>query len=126
MRHLYTWAGIFAVVLFATAGDVLISGAMKRVGDVGHLFKQQGLRAVIKAMLTNATLWTGVFFMALGFFSLMTALSWNDVSLVGPASASLTFLSNALSAKLFLRERVDRRRWIAALLVASGVALVAL
>jgi drug/metabolite transporter (DMT)-like permease len=35
-------------------------------------------------------------------------------------------LSNAFFAKLFLRERVDRRRWTAALLVASGVALVAI
>jgi len=125
VKHLYTWVSILAVVLFSTVGDVLISRAMKRVGDLGHLFKDHGLLAVSKAMFTNATLWAGVFFMALGFFSLMTALSWNDVSLVGPASASLTFLSNAFAAKLFLRERVDRRRWMAALLVAAGVALVA-
>jgi len=125
VKHLYTWISILAVVLFSTVGDVLISRAMKRVGDVGHLFKSQGLIAVMKAMFVNASLWAGVFFMALGFFSLMTALSWNDVSLVGPASASLTFLSNAFAAKLFLRERVDRRRWMAALLVAAGVALVA-
>ena len=125
MKHLYTWMSILAVVLFSTIGDVLISRAMKRVGDVGHLFKDRGLLAVIRAMFTNTSLWAGVFFMALGFFSLMTALSWNDVSLVGPASASLTFLSNAFAAKLFLRERVDRRRWMAALLVAAGVALVA-
>jgi drug/metabolite transporter (DMT)-like permease len=47
------------------------------------------------------------------------------VSLVAPASASLTFITNALTARVFLREHVDRRRWTAAVLVACGVALVA-
>jgi len=62
--------------------------------------------------------------MALSFFSLLFSLSWGDVSLVGPAAASLTFIGNAFAAKLFLHERVDRRRWMAAFLVAGGVALL--
>ena len=65
-------------------------------------------------------------FMAVAFYSLLFGLSWGDVSLVAPASASLTFVANAFAAKLFLRERVDHRRWIAAMLVAGGVALMAL
>ena len=48
-----------------------------------------------------------------------------DVSLIAPASASLTFVTNAVAAKIFLHERVDRRRWMAALLVAGGVVLLA-
>jgi uncharacterized membrane protein len=63
--------------------------------------------------------------MAVAFFSLLFALSWGDVSLVVPASASLTFVGNTVAAKVFLHERVDRRRWIAAGLVACGVALLA-
>jgi uncharacterized membrane protein len=59
------------------------------------------------------------------FFSLLFALSWGDMSLVAPASASLTFLGNALAAKLYLHEKVDRRRWIAVSLVAAGVVLLA-
>ena len=46
-------------------------------------------------------------------------------SLVAPAAASLTFIGNAFAAKIFLHERVDQRRWIAAVLVAGGVALLA-
>ena len=53
------------------------------------------------------------------------ALSWGDVRLVAPAAASLTFIGNAVAAKIFLHERVDRRRWIAASLLAAGVALLA-
>jgi uncharacterized membrane protein len=121
----YTWGSILAVVAFSTAGDVLTSLAMKQVGDVGHLFSAKGLGATLKAVLGNSTLWVGVAFMALAFFSLLFALSWADVSLVAPASASLTFIANAIVGKLFLREQVDHRRWLAAILVAAGVALVA-
>jgi drug/metabolite transporter (DMT)-like permease len=45
--------------------------------------------------------------------------------LVGPASASLTFVANAMAAKLFLNEQVGKRRWAAALCVAGGVFLLA-
>jgi drug/metabolite transporter (DMT)-like permease len=125
VRHVYTWVSIGAVVLFSTIGDVLIAHAMKRIGDVGHIWRDHGTIAVIKRMLANGPLFLGVFFMALAFFALMFALSWADVSLVGPAAASLTFLTNAVAAKFFLRENVDRRRWMAALLVACGVVLIA-
>jgi drug/metabolite transporter (DMT)-like permease len=121
----YTWGSILAVVAFSTAGDVLTSLAMKQVGDVGHLFSAKGLGATLKAVLGNSTLWIGVAFMALAFFSLLFALSWAEVSLVAPASASLTFIANAIVGKFFLQEQVDHRRWLAAILVAAGVALVA-
>jgi drug/metabolite transporter (DMT)-like permease len=125
MKDAYTWGSIFLVVASSTAGDVLTSLAMKQVGDVGSLYREHGLWAAVKVVVRNPTLWIGVAFMALAFFSLLLALSWADVSLVAPASASLTFIANAVVAKTFLRERVDRRRWMAAILVAAGVALVA-
>jgi drug/metabolite transporter (DMT)-like permease len=125
VKHLYTWAAILCVVAASTAGDVLISHAMKRVGDVAHVFRDHGALAMVRRMIANAQLGMGVFFMALAFFSLMFALSWADVSLVAPAAASITFLSNAIAAKFFLHEKVDRRRWMAALLVGCGVVLIA-
>ena len=76
-------------------------------------------------MITNARFMIGLAFMAVGFFCLLVTLSWGDVSIVGPASASLTFLANALVAHIYLKENVDRRRWMAALCVAGGVALLA-
>jgi len=56
---------------------------------------------------------------------MLYALSLADVSLVAPATASLTYIGNAIAAKLFLRENVDRRRWLAAVFVVIGVALLA-
>ncbi len=125
MKFAYTWGAIVAVSLASVVGDVLLARAMKQVGDVHELWKRSGLWSVIVRVLTNATFFTGVAAMAAAFFSLLFALSWGDVSLVGPAAASLTFIGNAFAARIFLREKVDRRRWIAAVLVAGGVALLA-
>jgi drug/metabolite transporter (DMT)-like permease len=63
--------------------------------------------------------------MALNFFAMLYTLSIVDLSLAAPATASLTFIGNAVAAKIFLRENVDRRRWLAVLFVCVGVALLA-
>jgi len=129
MKHLYanlyTWSAILAIVFASVVGDVLLSRAMKQVGDVGALRRCRGLWIVIVRVLSNQNFVLGVAAMAVAFFSLLFALSWGDVSLVAPAAASLTFIGNAFAARIFLHERVDQRRWIAALLVAGGVALLA-
>lgn len=125
MSHWATWGGITVLVLAATAGDVLQAAAMRQIGDLGELRKSHGLPAVIGRVLSNPKFLLGVFFMAIGFFSLIITLSWADVSVVGPASASLTFIANAVAARIFLHEHVDRRRWIAAVFVAAGVLLLA-
>jgi drug/metabolite transporter (DMT)-like permease len=48
-----------------------------------------------------------------------------NLSLVAPASASLTLVTNAVAAKFFLKENVDRRRWTSAVLVCIGVYFLA-
>jgi len=125
MKHLYTWSGIAIVVFFSVVGDVLMSRAMKQVGDVHELLEQHGLWRVIQRIFATPNFFIGVSAMAIAFFSLLFALSWGDVSLVAPAAASLTFIGNAFAAKIFLREHVDPRRWLAAMMVAGGVALLA-
>src|SRR5271169_6369823 len=125
MSNVAVWCGIAAVVVASTLGDVLQSRAMKEIGDLGLIRKSEGLGAAILRVITNGRFMLGLGFMAIGFFCLLVTLSWSDVSIVGPASASLTFLANALVAHIYLKENVDRRRWIAALWVAGGVALLA-
>lgn len=122
---LYTWCAIGAVVFASVLGDVLLARAMKEVGDVHALWQRSGLWSVIVSVLRHPRFLFGIGAMALAFFSLLFALSWGDVSLVAPAAASLTFIGNAFAAKIFLHEKVDHRRWVAALLVAGGVALLA-
>jgi drug/metabolite transporter (DMT)-like permease len=125
MKHVYIWSGIVVIALASVVGDVLLSRAMKQVGDVHALWRRAGLRTVVTRVLSNPNLFLGIAAMAVAFFSLLFTLSWGDVSLVAPAAASLTFIGNAFAAKIFLHEKVDRRRWIAAVLVAAGVALLA-
>lgn len=126
ISNLNAWLAIAAIVLASSSGDVLLSRAMKQIGDLGSLRRKRGLIFVVALVLRNRYFLLGVGCMAVAFYSLLFGLSWNDVSLIGPAAASLTFVANAVAAKIFLHERVDQRRWTAALLVAAGVVLMGL
>jgi drug/metabolite transporter (DMT)-like permease len=117
-------AMIGAIIIGATAGDVLTAAAMRKLGDLDVLRSERGLFGVVLAVVKNLHFVTGVSCMAFSFFSLLFALSHANLSLIGPASASLTFVTNAIAAKFFLKENVDRRRWAAAILVCLGVALI--
>jgi drug/metabolite transporter (DMT)-like permease len=118
-------AMIASIVLFATGGDVMIASAMRTRGGLGEIRARRGLGAAVRSVLTNVRLLIGVGSMAVSFFSLIFALNHAHLSLIAPASTSLTFVTNALAAKFFLRERVDSRRWTAAIFVCIGVALMA-
>jgi drug/metabolite transporter (DMT)-like permease len=126
MSDLYAWGAIALITIAATTGDVLLAYSMKRVGDVGEVWKNHGLVAVAGRIISTPTFFLGVLAMAVAFYSLLFGLSWGNLSLVVPASASLTFVANAVAARIFLHERVSRRRWLAAIFVATGVFLMAL
>jgi drug/metabolite transporter (DMT)-like permease len=115
---------IAAIVLTATAGDVLTASAMRKIGDLDVIRAEHGLTGAIRAVVGSFRFVLGVICMALSFFSLLFAVSNANVSLIAPASASLTFVSNAVAAKFFLHENVNRRRWLAAIFVCCGVALM--
>jgi drug/metabolite transporter (DMT)-like permease len=125
ISNLNGWLAILAIVLSSSAGDVLLSRGMKQIGDLGELRRKRGITFVVLLVVRNRFFLIGVACMAISFYSLLFGLSWNEVSLIGPAAASLSFVANAFAAKLFLHERVDRRRWAAALFVAAGVVLMA-
>jgi drug/metabolite transporter (DMT)-like permease len=116
---------IAAVVLSSTAGEVLTAAAMKSIGDLDEIRAHSGLSGAIRAVLTSPLFFSGVFFLALAFFSLLFALNHLSLSLVAPASASLSLVTNAIAGKIFLKENVDRRRWAAAVLVCVGVYFLA-
>ena len=114
---------IAAIVLFATVGDLLIASAMRRL-DLDGIRAERGIAGASLAVVTSVRFWGGVLGMTCAFFSLLYALSHAEVSLIAPASASLTFVTNAVAAKFVLKEDVDRRRWAAAVFVCMGVALL--
>lgn len=122
---LETWTTIIAVAATAVTGDILTAGAMRRIGDLDIIREQSGMLGAIKAVTGSGMFLLGVLSMAASFFTLLFTLSNVDVSLAAPASASLTYIGNAAAAKIFLHENVDKRRWIAAIFVCAGVALLA-
>jgi drug/metabolite transporter (DMT)-like permease len=122
------WAAtamIAAIILASTAGEVLTAAAMKSVGDLDEIRSRSGLKGAIRAVLTCPLFFAGVSFLALAFFALLFALNHLNLSLVAPASASLTLVTNAVAGKIFLKENVDRRRWTSAVLVCIGVYFLA-
>jgi drug/metabolite transporter (DMT)-like permease len=127
--HIYagpieTWATIITVAATAVAGDVLTAGAMRRIGDLDLIRAKSGMSGAIRTVTSSPMFLMGVLSMAVSFFSLLFTLSNVELSLAAPASASLTFLGNAFAAKLFLKENVNLRRWLAALFVCAGVLLL--
>ncbi len=123
--NLRLWTSIFAVVATAVTGDVLTAHAMRNIGDLDEIRAARGLGGAALAVISEPRFVLGVFAMSLSFFSLLYALAPPaPVSLIAPATGSLTYIGNAFVAKYFLRENVSKRRWVAALLVCVGVFLL--
>jgi drug/metabolite transporter (DMT)-like permease len=121
----FSTALIAPIILCSTTGEVFTAAAMKKIGDLDVIRARSGLKGAIAAVLTCPLFFAGVVFLALAFFSLLLALNHLPLSLVAPASASLTLVTNAIAGKIFLKENVDGRRWAAAVLVCIGVYLLA-
>ena len=121
----FATAVIAAVVLCSTVGEVLTAAAMKSIGDLDEIRAHSGMKGAIRAVVTCPLFFAGLIFLALAFFSLLFTLNHLNLSLAGPATASLTLVTNAIAGKFFLKENVDRRRWTAAVLVCVGVYFLA-
>jgi drug/metabolite transporter (DMT)-like permease len=122
---LRAWSCILGVAALAIAGECLIASAMRSLGDLDIIRAKSGLPGAIRAVLSSPLFLIGALCMALNFFALLFTLSIVDLSLAAPATASLTYIGNAVAAKLFLHENVDRRRWLAVIFVCVGVVLLA-
>ena len=127
MRHLgvlTTWLIILGLVALNSAGDMSTAKAMRLVGDFSELRRKSGIFGIIRGILTEPWFFIGLLMMTLSFFALLAALSLIDLSIVVPASASMTFLLNLLGAKFILKEHVNRRRWLSGMLVLGGILLL--
>lgn len=118
------WASIAIVAALAILGECLLAAAMHGLGDLGLIRKSSGLRGTLRAVVRSPLFVLGALCMALNFFAMLYTLSLVDLSLAAPAIAALTYVGNAVAAKLFLYENVDRRRWLAASFVTVGVVLL--
>ena len=112
----------FFIIVAGTGGELCVSRAMKSIGEI-HDFRPS---AILRFLLQSARLpwmWVGVALMALGFFSLLAILSFQEVSFVVPVSA-LSYAVGAFGAKAFLGERISAHRWLGIAVVCIGVTIV--
>ena len=80
-------AVIFALIVVAgTGGELCVSRAMKRAGEVTDFRPAALLRFILRA-LRVPWMWIGVGMMAVAFFSLLAMLSFENVSFVVPVTA---------------------------------------
>ncbi len=109
------------VILSGTLGEIYVTRAMKRIGEVKH-FSPRIVLPLLGRAFRIGWMWLGIALLALAFYSFLALLSWNPVSFVIPASA-LSYAVGALGAKFLLGEKISRLRWAGVLLVCLGVAL---
>jgi drug/metabolite transporter (DMT)-like permease len=110
------WLLVGAIVASTTVGDLLQSFEMKR-------HKQSSIAQTV-AFLHRPLLLLSIVCMAVSFVSFMALLRIADLSFAVPATAA-TVVVETLLARLVLKERVEGGRWAGAILVAFGVALLA-
>ena len=112
---------VFAMVVCANAGDLMLKRGMSQIGAVQ--ISLAGLTHAFRLKVGNGAIWVGILFLSGFMLSYMTVLSWADYSYVMPAGAfgyaMLTFL-----AVLILHESVSSRRWVGVVLICIGVLLV--
>jgi uncharacterized membrane protein len=117
------WLLVAIIVCATTGGEVLQTMGMKRHGEI-HDFRIGALGAAAASIARHWHVPASIVLMAISFFSFITLLSVADLSFAVPATAGSIVLETIL-AKLVLKERVSRMRWMGACLVACGVALLA-
>ncbi len=113
---------VLLVVVAGTSGEMFVSLAMKRIGEVTS-FRPGAIARLVWCALGQPWMWAGLAMMALAFFSLLVLLSRANVSFVVPVTA-LSYVMAALGGRFFLGEQVNANRWMGVCLVCLGVALV--
>ncbi len=116
------WTLVLVSAAAGTAGDVLMSYAMKRQGEVVS-FSPRHLLHLIRRLARNPFLIASVLCNAASFASFMALLSIASLTFSVPATA-LSFAMKTALAKFLLNEDVGWRRWAGAALVVAGVALL--
>src|SRR5439155_5825804 len=97
-------------VICSVIGDLAIKHGMKLAGEIHDLHPRAFFQSMRRALLGGWVM-LGVVAMIAAFLALLALLSGAAASSVIPATAG-TFVLDTLGARLLLRERVGRARWL--------------
>ena len=112
------------VVLFQTAGNLLVSRGMKQLAvtspwEITHWF------SFLLQMAASPSVWLGTLLLLIFFVLYAALLSWADLSFVLPAS-SFGYVLNVALAHYLLLEPVSMSRWFGTMLISIGVVVVSM
>ena len=113
------------VVLTGTGGEIGLTHAMKRIGEVHEFLARARFCRFIGSALCEGWLWLSIGLMAVSFGGFLALLSWYPVGFVVPAT-SLAYVVGPFGAQFLLGERLNATRWAGVVLICCGVALAAL
>ena len=117
------WILVAVIVCPNAVGDLLNTYGMKKNGEVHH-FGGRAIMRLLKKLARNRYVIGGVATGTVSFFALMSLLSIAPLSFAVPATAS-SYILETILAKVILGEHVSWQRWAGAVVVASGVVLLA-
>jgi drug/metabolite transporter (DMT)-like permease len=110
------------IVVFGSAGNVLLSRGMKQLGEVRVRSAMELVRLFI-GIFTSSWILMGIGTLLLFLGCFMLVLSWADYSYAAPASAAV-YVVVTLVGHLLLGEKVTLPHWIGVLIICVGVGLV--
>lgn len=117
-----TFAVLSIAMLCAGVGNIFLSKGMGEVGEIQG-YRPATLLKFFGRAVTNGYVVIGVI-ISIGYFALwLVVLSWADLSWALPVNA-VEYIMVALLAMIFLKEKIDKCRWIGIGLITLGVFLM--
>lgn len=111
-------------VVFATAGQITLKTAMNRVGRIGTAQVTAAGDTLLR-MAREPLLWIGLALFGISALFWLVVLSHVPLSLAYPV-VGISYIFVVGFSKLILHEQVPPLRWVGAIVVAIGIALIGL
>ncbi len=116
------WVLVAVIVLTTTVKDILQAIAMRRHGEI-HDFRPGAVGKALRILASNRNIIISMVCSAISFFAFLRLVSIADLSFAVPAT-SASYVFETILAKYILKEQINGMRWIGAVLVTFGVALL--
>lgn len=116
------WLGVILMVVADSMGDLLNAKGMKEIKPMTSLSLKSFVQW-ISQIFTNVSVLVGIAFQLIALLLFISLLSWDDLSLIRPAS-TISYIITLIFAKYILHEKIDRARFIGICWILSGVVML--
>ena len=109
-------------VVFATAGQLTLKGAMEAIGRIGTAQVSDAGQTIARAV-KEPLLWIGLLLFGISALFWLVVLSRVDLSLAYPF-VGVSYIVVVALARFMFHEQVPTLRWIGVSIIALGIALI--